>query len=170
MPNAVRNAEKRSADLKPAADFTSLVHQRTWDKDLVLWVGTEASLLTKLGTVHHVDLDLLDLFDPNHLPMDDDETKSQLVHSLRQKLQSLSPGPGRRIVLVVKSIGLLARYDAGVREFYEWFCGDFGMVVLLLDGAAEDLEWPEDVTCAPDRLNQYFTQPGVVKEAFGEKG
>ena len=103
--------------MKPAADFTSLVHQRTWDKDLVLWVGTEASLLAKLGTVHHVDLDLLDLFDPDHLPMDDDETKSQLARSLRQKLQSLSPGPGHRIVLVVKSIGLLARYDAGVREF-----------------------------------------------------
>ena len=105
------------------------------------WYGGITSRET--WQVQHVDLDLLDLFDPDHLPMDDDETKFQLVHSLRQKLQSLSPGPGRRIILVVKSIGLLARYDAGVKEFYEWFCGDFGMVVLLLDGAAKTSNGPK---------------------------
>jgi hypothetical protein len=43
-------------------------------------------------------------------------------------------------VLVVKSIGLLVKYHAGVREFYEWFCGDFAMVVLILNGLLNSTE------------------------------
>jgi hypothetical protein len=72
------------------------------------------------------------------------------------------------MVLVVKSIGLLARYQAGVREFYEWFCGDFTMVVLLLDGRLEEHLWPEEVTCNTDSLLTYFDTPEVVKQVFGE--
>lgn len=89
---------------------------------------------------------------------------------LRHTLQSLQVGSERRIVLIVKSIGLLARYHVGVREFYEWFCGDFAMVVLILDALIEERVWPEDVACDADRLLQYFNEPGVVKQVFGEKG
>src|ERR1035438_2975898 len=76
-------------------------------------------------------LDLLDLFDEDKLPMDDEETRQCMVAVLSTRLQAIPTGPGTRVVLVVTSIGLLARYAVGLREFYDWFCGDFSMVVLL---------------------------------------
>jgi hypothetical protein len=115
-------------------------------------------------------LDLLDLFDEERLPMDEEETRAQLLRGLRHRLQSFQVASGKRTVLVVKSIGLLARYHAGVREFYEWFCGDFAMAVLLLEDLLEEHVWPEDVACDADRLLKYFNAPGVVKQVFGEKG
>jgi hypothetical protein len=108
-------------------------------------------------------LDLLDLFNEDCLPMDHEETQAHLRRTLRQRLQSLQAGAERRTVLIVKSIGLLARYQTGVREFYEWFCGDFTM-----DGLLEECLWPEEVTCDTDRLLKYFDTPGVVKQVFGE--
>jgi hypothetical protein len=156
--------------MKTAADLAALTRQRTWDKDVVLWVGAEQALLHILGQTPSAVLDLLDLFDEECLPMDEEETRAQLRRGLRHKLQSLQVGSERRTVLVVKSIGLLARYHAGVREFYEWFCGDFAMVVLILDGLLDERVWPEEVACDADRLLTYFNEPGVVKQVFGEKG
>jgi hypothetical protein len=156
--------------MKTAGDLGALTRQQTWDKDVVLWVGAENALLHILAQIPHVVLDLLDLFDEECLPMDDEETRVQLLRGLRHQLQSFQVGPERRTVLVVKSIGLLARYHAGVREFYEWFCGDFAMVVLILDGLPDERVWSEEVACDPDRLLKYFHEPGVVKQVFGEKG
>jgi hypothetical protein len=42
------------------------------------------------------------------------------------------------------------------------------MVVLALEPVSESTAWPEDVNCDENRLLKYFTDPGVVKEAFGE--
>jgi hypothetical protein len=152
--------------MKTAADLAALTRQKTWDKDVVLWVGSEHALLHTLGQLSYTVLDLLDLFDEDCLPMDNEETQAHL----RRQLRSLQAGSERRTVLIVKSIGLLARYHAGVREFYEWFCDDFAMVVLLLDGLLEERPWPEEVTCDTDSLLKYFDTPGVVKQVFGEKG
>jgi len=156
--------------MKTGADLAALTRQKTWDKDVVLWVGAEHALLHILGQTPYEVLDLLDLFDEESLPMDEEETRTQLLRRLRHRLQSLQVSAGRRTVLIVKSIGLLARYRTGVREFYEWFCGDFAMVVLLLDGLLDECAWPEEVGCDADRLRKYFHDPSVVKEVFGEKG
>jgi hypothetical protein len=156
--------------MKTAAELSALARQKTWEKDVVLWVGAEHTLLHILAQIPYVVLDLLDLFDEECLPMDEEETRVQLLRGLRHQLQSFQVGPERRTVLVVKSIGLLARYHAGVREFYEWFCGDFAMVVLILDGLLDERVWPEEVACDADRLLKYFHEPGVVKQVFGEKG
>ena len=118
--------------MKAPSQLALLVHQRTWDKEVVLWVGPESALRQAIGGVPQANLDLLDLFDEDKLPMDADETRQQLAASLAAKLQAYATGPSNRLVLVVKSIGLLARYGVGLREFYEWFCGDRSMVVLLL--------------------------------------
>lgn len=157
--------------MKTVADLTALVRQRTWDKDVVLWVGSMATLLAAIGKTQHVilDLDLLDLFDEERLPIDDEETRAQLTQGLRNKLKSFQTGPRARTVLVVRSIGLLTRYHAGVREFYEWFCGDFAMVVLALEPVSESTAWLEDVNCDENRLLKYFTEPGLVEEAFAER-
>ena len=156
--------------MKTAADLAALTRQKTWDKDVALWVGSEHALLHTLGQTSYTVLDLLDLFDEDCLPMDNEATQAHLRRGLRRQLQSLQVSAERRTVLIVKSIGLLARYHAGVREFYEWFCGDFAMVVLLLDGLLEERLWPEEVTCDTDSLLTYFDTPGVVKQVFGEKG
>ena len=65
--------------MKPPAELKSLVEQRTWEKEVVLWVGTETALAKLLGPVHHATLDLLDLFDEDKLPMDDEETRQCMV-------------------------------------------------------------------------------------------
>ncbi len=49
--------------MKPATELALLCQQRTWDKDLILWVGSETRLQQLLGTLPVVVLDLLDLFD-----------------------------------------------------------------------------------------------------------
>jgi hypothetical protein len=148
--------------MRTAADLAALTRQKTWDKNVVLWVGAEHALLHILAQIPFVVLDLLDLFA--------EETRVQLLRGLRDQLQSFQVGPERRTVLVVKSIGLLARYCAGVREFYEWFCGDFAVVVLILDGLLDERVWPEELACDADRLLKYFHEPGVVKQVLGEKG
>jgi len=155
--------------MKTPAELAALVRQRTWDKDVVLWVGSTAALLNAIGQARHEVLDLLDLFDEGHLPMDDEETRAQLIQGLRNKLKAYRTGPQARTVLVVQSIGLLARYHVGLREFYEWFCGDFAMVVLAMDAVPGSVAWPEEVDCDENRLLKHFTEPGVVKDAFGER-
>jgi hypothetical protein len=152
------------------SELTKLVRQRTWDKDVVLWVATESALLEAVGPVKTATLDILDLFDETNLPMDDDETRSRLTGVLRSKLRAIPTGPGNRTVLIVKSVGLLARYNIGTSEFYKWFCGDFAMVVLLLDGVPDRVEWPDEITCDGNRLLSYFREPDVVKHVFTGKG
>ena len=156
--------------MKTVADLAALTRQRTWDKDLVLWIGSEKALIEALGEVPHTTLDLLDLFEEDHLPMDDEETRTQLIRGLRRTLRTIETAPERRTVLIVKSIGLLARYRAGVKEFYDWFCSDFAMAVLVLEDSTEAYLWPEDVVCDPDRLIDYFQVPLVVKQIFRERG
>ena len=79
--------------MKTAADLGALTRQKTWDKDVVLWVGAEHALLHILAQTPYVVLDLLDLFDEECLPMDDEETRVQLLRGLRHQLQSFQVGP-----------------------------------------------------------------------------
>lgn len=155
--------------MKPAAELTALVGQRTWDKDLVLWFGSEAGLRAVLGPVPIESLDLLDFFDQGALPDGDLEIRERIVAGLRERLRAIRPGPDRRVVLVVKSIGLIARYRTGLRELYDWFLGDFALAVLLLEGTVEETRWPEEIRCDPARLLEAFVQGGSVKNVYGEK-
>ena len=109
--------------MKGVADLSVLVKQRTWDKEVILWLGVEKPLVSALGSMKHVVLDLLDLFKPDSLPIEDDVTKEILRAQLRQKLRAIPKGPDSRTILIVKSIGLLARYNIGLKEFYDWFVG-----------------------------------------------
>ena len=152
--------------MKQPFELMKLAKQRTWDKDVVLWVGAESGLLDALKNVKIAGLDLLDLFDEMNLPMDDEEIRLRLAHELRARLKSIPTGSDNRIALVVKSVGLLARYNIGTSEFYKWFCGDFAMVVLLLDGLPEQTEWPDEIECDGNRLLNYFREPNVVKHVF----
>lgn len=156
--------------MKTVSELGSLLRQRTWDKDVVLWIGPETTLVEKLSHVNHIVLDLLDLFDENKLPNDDEETRDYMVSALREKLRAIPTGPASRTVLVVKSVGLLARYNAGTREFYDWFCGDFSMVVLVIEEVVRKISWPDEVICDGDRLLNYFEPPHVVNAIFGTKG
>src|SRR2546428_593621 len=107
--------------MKTVADLVALTRQRAWDKDLVLWIGSEKALMEAIGEIPHIVLDLLDLFDEDRLPMDDEETRAQLIGGLRRTLRAMDTSPERHPVLIVRSTGLLARYRAGVKEFYDWF-------------------------------------------------
>jgi hypothetical protein len=156
--------------VKTVADLALLLRQKTWDKDLVLWVGSETRLREALGDAPVLKLELLDLFDPDRLPMDDEETRSELQLSLRKQLRSYATGPANRSVLLVRSVSLLARYRVGVQDFYDWFCSDFAMAVLVLNALpAEPIEM-DQVVCMPERLVHYFRTPEVVKEVYGEVG
>ena len=156
--------------MKGIADLKSLVKQRTWDKEVLLWLGPEKPLASALGSTKHIVLDLLDLFPPDNLPPDDDSTKEVLRDQLRQRLRSFQTGPDNRTVLVVKSIGLLARYRVGLKEFYDWFVGSHTILILLLEDAPEKADWPDEVRCDAKRLLGYFEEPGMVKEMYTAKG
>ncbi len=152
--------------MKGGNELRALLNHRTWDKEVLLWHGSEKSLLEALASTKHVTLNLLDLFDVNKLPIDDDETKDELRERLRQRLRAIPKGPGNRTVLVVKSIGLLTRYNVGLKEFYDWFIGSYTLVVLLLEGVVEGTEWPDEVRYEAKRLYDYFAEPGMVKEIY----
>ena len=156
--------------MKSAADLKALVKQRTWDKEVILWLGPEKPLVSALGSTKHVVLDLLDLFEPDSLPPDDDSTKDVLCAKLRERLRSIPKGPENRVVLVVKSIGLLARYSVGLKEFYDWFVGSHTVLVLLLEDLPEKSDWPDEVRCDPKSLPGYFEEPGMVKEIYTANG
>jgi hypothetical protein len=154
--------------VKSAADLGALARQRTWDKELLLWRGTEDGLREALAPLTIQTLDLLDLFDEHDLPMDDEETREQLLRGMQKAFRSLRPGPERRVVLALKSIGLLARYRTGLSALYDWFLGDFSMAILILEGSGERVSWPEEVRCDPDRLLESFTLSEAVKDVYEE--
>jgi hypothetical protein len=144
-------------------ELTNLLRQRTWDRELILWFGPEVKLRPFLTSVQVETLDLLDTFDPAALPVDDEEVRQYLSQSLRKCLQSIPRTAGKRTALIVRSAGLLARYRVGVQEFYNWFCDDFAMVILLVEGRCNESEWPDEVECASDGLVEYFTKSDAIK-------
>ena len=152
--------------MKREADLKALLKQRTWDKEVFIWLGSEKSLISTLGSAKHVVLDLLDLFQPDNLPPDEDSTKDAIHDQLRLRLRAMPKGPHNRTILVVKSIGLLARYKVGLKDFYDWFVGSHTIVALLLEGSAEKTDWPDEVRCDTKRLLDYFNEPGMVKEVY----
>lgn len=156
--------------MKSASHLLTLIGSSTWDKELVMWIDSEKALQQVLGSAKSLTIDLLDLFDLENLPADDESTRDQLRDRLRDKLRAIQHGPDNQVILVVKSIGLLARYNVGLNVFYDWYIGDFAMVVLLLDGGTEKVDWPEEVRCESNRLLSYFSEPGMVKEVFSTNG
>lgn len=156
--------------MKGIAELQALLNQRTWDKDVLLWLGSEKSLLNAIASTKHVTLDLLDMFELDNLPVDDDATKHTLCERLRERLKTIPKGPEHRTVLVVKSIGLLARYKVGLKDFYDWFVGSYTVVALLLEGLSERTTWPDEVRCDAKRLFRYFAEPGMVKEVYVANG
>src|SRR5208283_991395 len=133
-------------------ELVQLAGQRTWDKELILWVGSEANLASALSGLHVDNLDLLDLFDGPPEQIDDDEIRQHISRSLKKRLQTLVRISAKRTVLVVRSAALLARYHVGVREFYDWFCDDFSMVILLVEGVCAGVDWPDEVQCDSQRI------------------
>ena len=153
-----------------ATDLEALLRQKTWDKEVVLWLGSESRLKDLLSNHNIHELEILDLFDPNNLPSDDDETRMLLTQALRSRLQNLNATARNSIVLVIRSSALLARYGVGLKEFYNWFCGDFGMVIMPLNHPKDDLALPENVLFEKDRLLNYFSEPGMCSRIVADKG
>ena len=147
--------------------ISNLVCQRTWDKELNLWVGPEKLLRAQLDGLRVEALDLLDLIEAD-VSDDEDDVRLHLRRAIRQHLNSIPRERGQHVVLIVLSAGLLARFGVGVREFYEWFCDDFCMVFLVIDGRCTDVEWPDEVECHPNQLIDYFSETsGLIKRQFG---
>ena len=117
----------------------------------------------QLAEVETHFLDLLDLFSPSSMPIEDDEVRLHLSRSLRKHLKTIPRTFGKRAALIVRSAGLLARYRMGVQDFYDWFCDDFAMVILVVEGSCSEADWPDEVQCNPDGLVEYFKDAGMVK-------
>jgi len=72
--------------MKSPTHLQVLVKSRSWDKEILLWAGNEKSLQQALGTDTFIVLDLLDLFDPSNLPLDEDATRDQLRDRLQGEI------------------------------------------------------------------------------------
>ena len=149
--------------MQSKAELDKLVRERTWNKELILWYGPESKLLPMLNGIHVHVLDLLDLFEPSDVPVEDDEVRLQILRSLRSYLKSIPAVPSKRSALIVKSSGLLARYRVGVQDFFDLYCGDFRMALLLIDGSCPEGEWPDEVEFSASKLVGYFKDSGMVK-------
>lgn len=156
--------------MKALAELEKLLRQKTWDKEIVLWLGPDTALKDALSKYTAHELDMLDLLDPNNLPSDDNDTRERMISTLRHRLQELNTTAGKKIVLVLRSAALLARYNLGLKEFYDWFCSDFGMVVVPLAHSADETAWPEAVVFDKDRLYNYFTGTGMCSRVLTDKG
>jgi len=155
--------------VRTSSDFTRFASQRTWDKDVAVWLGPESALraaLPSVSTVAADTLDLLDLFDETALPDSEDDVVQCLRRALREKLLSFAPVADHRRILIVKSVGLLVRYNLGLKEFFDWFCGDRSLAVLLVEAIPERVELPSEVECHPRTIVDYFDRPDLAKHCF----
>jgi hypothetical protein len=136
---------------------------------VAVWLGPASSLTAALpvgSNVAGIVLDILDLFDEGALPDSEDDVVYFLRRALREKLVSLAPPTGERRILIVKSAGILARYNLGLKEFFDWFCGDRGLVVLLIEATPEKVELPSEIECHPRVIVDYFDRPDLAKHCF----
>ncbi|MBI2924680.1 MAG: hypothetical protein HYY24_03130 [Verrucomicrobia bacterium] len=156
--------------MKFACNFSALAAQRNWDKEIDVWIGSTEALRNQLpagaSTPSVEELDLLDLFDEKSLPDSDHDAAQFLRDRLRQRFPTLRPADGRRCMLIVKSVPLLAHFNVGLKEFFDWFCSDRCMVVLVLDGIPEELRLPGEFEFQPRRIVDFLAQPDLAKNVF----
>lgn len=150
--------------MKTVADFTRLASQRTWDKDVVVWLGPESSLLAALPAgLDRQAVDLLDLLDEKALPDAEADAALLLRRALRQRLTELAPSGGQRRIVIVKSAGLLVRYNLGLRDFFECFWSDHGLAVVLIEAIPSTIGLPPGIECRPRVLVDYFHRPDLAR-------
>jgi len=157
--------------MKSLADLRKLIAQKTWDKDVVLWVGPLPplrALLASLGQpVTPSEIDLLDLLSEQSIPDSDEDIGLAIKARLRSDLQTLRSSGTSRRVLIVKSAALLTRYSVGLKEFFDWFVGDHAMVVLVLDGVpSAPKSLPAEIELRPDWLLRSLLRPDLAKHVF----
>lgn len=108
-------------------------------------------------------MDLLDLVQEDAIPDSDEEVATLLRRALGKKLPEIAPTSGQRRILIVKSAGILVRYNLGLREFFDWFCSDHAMVVLLAEETPEKIAFPGSIECRARLLPEYFYRPDLAK-------
>lgn len=154
--------------MKTKSDLRSLAERRAWDKEIVVWQGSVeelSSLLPSGADAAEVQkLDLLDLVTSEDLSEDD--ARSHFRRALESHLKTIAPGAGQRRILIVSSAAILAHFNTGLASFFSWFCSDRGLVILQVDGVAENLTLPPEFEFRPNRLIEYFVQPDHAKEIY----
>jgi len=153
------------------ADFGRLLAQKTWNKDIVIWVGevrlVQEAAQTAGQPISVVELDLLDLLDQSSLPENDSDIAVALRTALRAELRKRPSGTQDRQLLIVRSAPLLTRYSIGLRDFFDWFVGDHALVVLVLEGVlASDKQLPPEIELRPDFLLQSLYRADHAKHVF----
>jgi hypothetical protein len=157
--------------VKSTHDLRRLLAQKTWDKDVAVWVGPLPSLREILGTsgqsIASSELDLLDLVSDQPIPDAEEEIGLLIKTRLRAELKKIRPSGTQRMILVVKSAALLTRYAVGLGEFFDWFVGDHAMVILALDGVpSAPKTLPAEIELRPDWLLQSLAHPDLAKHVF----
>lgn len=157
--------------MKSPNDLRKLLAQKTWDKDVALWVGPLQPVRDVIADAGQPltlsELDLLDLLPEQSLPDSEEDIASALKTALRADLQKRRSAAPERRVLIVKSAALLTRYSVGLKEFFDWFVGDHALVVLALDGIPFGLKpLPPEIELRPDWLLQTLHRPDLAKNVF----
>jgi hypothetical protein len=138
----------------------NLVQRPDWSKHVIVWIGDRAALEPVLQGTRQVQLDLLELFpEDDALPPGQDDRTELLQERLNECLRQKRPSGDERVVLRVRSAGLLARYGVGLRSFYDWFAGSRTMTLLEIDRmkpAALPDTVAEAIRLDSDTLANYF--------------
>lgn len=148
--------------MKTPADFTRLASQRTWDKDVVVWLGLRCWQRCPPARIARRWICWTSWTEG---PARDAEADAALLlrRALRQRLTELAPSGGQRRIVIVKSAGLLVRYDLGLREFFDWYCGDHGLAVVLIEATPNKIGLPPGIECRPRVLVDYFHRPDLAR-------
>ena len=157
--------------MKSSSELRKLLAQKTWDKEVAIWVGSLASLQDLISgsgqTIDVKQIDLLDLISEHSIPDSDEELGRTLKGQLRSELQKQRSSSTDRRILLVQSTALLSRYDVGLKEFFDWFVGDHAMVILLLDGIPSSTKpLPLEIEIRPKGLIEKLNHPDLAKNAF----
>ena len=82
-------------------ELSQLLRQRTWDKELNLWVGPERQLRPLLDGLKVETLDLLDVIDDDW-PVEDEDIRRPFAQAIRQRLKAIPRERGQRLVVVAE--------------------------------------------------------------------
>ena len=141
-----------------------------------MWVGSDKLLDEILSGQPHGTIDILDVFaDREELPSDSTWRRDEIRRRLEVRLRELQPPEGQRLILRVKSVGLLSRYEVGLEPFFDFFGLSRTMAILCVERESPDLKWPvhleRGIAWQPDGLVRYLTaRLADPNKVFREQG
>lgn len=150
------------------SDFDTLVsgfsHNPKSGRHVFLWRGRKAELEKTLPSDITTHLDIHTLATTSYAVSSGTyELRRQFSKEIIKTLQERKNRLTAPQILVVTGCDLLARYELGIRDFYDHYVGDGVMVVFVVPQHNMKHPWPTFVKFDPDATVRYL-EPLIEKD------